>query len=106
MKLSQLAAQPQLQKIILDDEATVKEYGEAIEFWVYDRQDMDTYMKMATLKDNDFSQITGLVKDMILDEKGNPILDGKRQLPVALMIKVVERVVQNLGNVISQTMKK
>lgn len=106
MKLSQLAAQPQLQKIILDDETTVKEYGEAIEFWVYDRQDMDTYMKMATLKDNDFSQITGLVQHMILDEKGNPILDGKRQLPVALMIKVVERVVQNLGNVISQTMKK
>lgn len=106
MKLSQLASEPQLQKIILDDEATVKEYGEAIEFWVYDRQDMDTYMKMATLKDNDFATITGLVKDMILDEKGKPILDGDRQLPVALMIKVVERVVQNLGNVISQTMKK
>ena len=106
MNLSQLASKPQLQKIILDDEATVKEYGEAIEFWVYDRQDMDTYMKMATLKDNDFGQITGLVKDMILDDKGAPILDGERQLPVALMIKVVERVVQNLGNVISQTMKK
>lgn len=106
MKLSQLASKPQLQKIILDDEATVKEYGEAIEFWVYDRQDMDTYMKMATLKDNDFSEITGLVKDMILDDKGEPILNGERQLPVALMIKVVERVVQNLGNVISQTMKK
>ena len=48
MKLSQLAAKPQLIKLSIDDEATVKEHGEAIEFWTWDRQPLDTFMKSLT----------------------------------------------------------
>ena len=38
MKLSQLTAKPQLIDIHIDDEDTIKEFGEAIEFWTWDRQ--------------------------------------------------------------------
>ena len=47
MKLSQLTAKPQLIEISLDDEATIKEFGEPVTFSTWDRQNMDTFMKLA-----------------------------------------------------------
>ena len=38
MKLKELATKPQLVKIVLDDEAIIKEYNEPLEFYVYDKQ--------------------------------------------------------------------
>jgi hypothetical protein len=43
MKLAELAKKPQLIKIELDDKVIVERYGEAVEFWIYDRYDMETY---------------------------------------------------------------
>lgn len=103
MKLAQLASQPQLVKLTIDDEAIVEKYGEAIDFWVYDRQDMDTFMKLARLEDGEMGEIAHVMAEMILDEEGNPIMDDKRVLPSDIMIKAIEKVVSNLGNAMNQT---
>ena len=42
MKLTQLTAKPKLIPITIDDEDTVKEYGEPIEFWMYDKHKLET----------------------------------------------------------------
>ena len=105
MKLSQLAAKPQLIQVTIDDDATIKEFGEAVEFWIYDRQDLATFMKLANIKEDNFNEITNLTKQLVLDEDGKPIFKDEKQIPMTLMIKVVEKMVQSLGNGIGQTIK-
>jgi hypothetical protein len=106
MKLQALASEPQLVKITIDDENIVKAYGESLDFYIYDRQDMNIFMKLATLEGgNDISGITTVIKDLILDEKGEKILTGNSTLPTDVMIKVTEAVVNKLGNTITQTLE-
>lgn len=106
MKLDELAKEPKLIKIIIDDEALVKKYGEAIEFWVYDRVDMSTFMKLANLEgEQNIADVVNTMKELILDEKGNTILNDKKVLPNDVMIKAVEKTVVALGNFATPTSK-
>jgi hypothetical protein len=97
MKLSQLASKPQLIKVSLDDTDVVEEYGEALDFWIYDRQDMDTFVKMATLDSSQFDKITEIVNKMMLDEDGTQINKDGNTLPTPLMMKAIQKVVETLG---------
>lgn len=103
MKLAELAATPQLVKISISDEETVEAYGEAVDFWVYDRQDMETFMKLANVSENNMSEIVNLVNQMVRDEDGKQILSKDKALPTDLMLKVIEEVVAQLGNPQRQT---
>tara|TARA_R110002111_G_scaffold47166_6_gene84467 strand:- start:2181 stop:2504 length:324 start_codon:yes stop_codon:yes gene_type:complete len=107
MKLTELAKEPKLVKIEIDDESMVKTYGEVIEFWVYDRVDMETFMKLANLEGGqNMEHIVKVMKDLILDEKGNKIIDNNKVLPNDVMIKAVEKTVSALGNFATQTSTK
>lgn len=97
MKLNQLAAKPQLIKITLDDDAIVKEYGEPIEFWSWDRQPLDVFMKLANSTTNDPAQMIGIVRTMILDEDGKEIIKEDSMLPTPVLIKVIAKIVDSLG---------
>jgi hypothetical protein len=97
MKLTQLKAKPQLIKVIIDDEETVKEYGEAVEFWIYDRQPMDVFVRLATVKQDNIGELFGLVNTMVMDEDGKPIITDEETLPMAVMSKVITKVVERLG---------
>jgi len=107
MKLTQLAKEPKLVKVEIDDEPIVKQYGETIEFWVYDRVDMETFMNLANLEGKqNISQVIKVMKDLILDEKGNKIINDKNVLPNDVMIKAVEKTVTMLGNFVTPTSTK
>lgn len=97
MKLTQLAAKPQLVQFTLDDEDTVKEFGEAIEFWSWDRQPLDTFMKLANANTQDLSQMLNIVKTLILDEDGKEILSNENMLPSNVLVKVIGKIVETLG---------
>lgn len=97
MKLSQLSAKPQLIDISIDDEATITEFGEAIEFWTWDRQPMDVFMKLARITGNDTSEIITIVKTLILDEKGKEILKDDEMLPTHVLMKAIGKVTELLG---------
>lgn len=97
MKLSQLAAKPQLIKITIEDEEIVKEFGESLEFWTWDRQPMDKFVKLATLKTEDFGALVEAVNEMVLDEQGNRIVTDDLTLPTNVMTKVIGKVVETLG---------
>ena len=97
MKLSQLTAKPQLIYVHIDDEDTIKEFGEAIEFWTWDRQPMDTFMKLANSSGNDISNIIGVVRTLILDEKGKEILKDDQMLPTHILMKAIAKVTELLG---------
>ena len=97
MKLSNLAKKPQLVKVVMDDEFIQKAYGESVEFYMYDRQDLPTCIKLSKVEtDND--ELPKLIRQLVLDEKGKPMLGATEVLDVEIMIKVIETVVKNLGN--------
>lgn len=97
MKLTQLAKKPQLIKLELTDEEIVQQYGEPLEFWVWDRTPMDTFVKMATMKAEDFGSMVDTVNTMVLDEDGSPIVKDGFLLPTNILTKVIAKVVETLG---------
>lgn len=97
MKLTQLAAKPQLVKIELNDEDVVQEFGEALEFWIWDRQPMDKFVRLAQMKGEDISELITAVNEMVLDEEGNPVVKDGLMLPTNVMTKVIGKVVETLG---------
>ena len=106
MKLSQLAAKPQLIKITLEDEAIVSKYGEPLEFYIYDRQTIQTFARMAAIKAEDFSSAAELVKDLILDEQGNKVIDNESILPTDVMMRAITKVIEELGKSVTTESKK
>lgn len=97
MKLKELAARPQLVKISLDDEDTIKEYGEAVEFWIWDRQPLEKFINMANMKAEDFGSLVRVVNEMVLDESGAPVLTEDETLPTPVLTRVINKVVETLG---------
>jgi hypothetical protein len=97
MKLSQLAAKPQLIKMVLDDESTVAEFGEAVEFWTWDRQPLETFMKLANSDQANISSMIDIVRTLILDENGKEVITKDNMLPSTVLIKVISKIVETLG---------
>ena len=101
MELNTLAKKPQLIKVSVDNPVVVKAYGESVDFWMWDRQELPTYLKLAQIKDN-HEQLFEILKDLVLDSAGKPIL-GDNLLPPDIMVPVIEAAVAHLGNVKPQT---
>jgi len=97
MQLKDLAKEPQLIKIILDDPDIQKEFGEPVEFWTWDRQPMATYLKMANISTENTEEMFAIIRELVLDEAGDKILDDKNSLPTILLLKVLNTVVEKLG---------
>jgi hypothetical protein len=97
MKLSQLTAKPQLVKVELTDEDILKEYNEAIEFYTWDRQPMDVFMKLASATQDNAGNIIDIVKTLILDEDGKQILTKDNMLPTNILMKAISKVTEMLG---------
>lgn len=98
MNLSKLATKPQLVKLSIDDQETLDNYGEALDFWVLDRLPIDQYMKFTTVDETHIDQMFDLAMGLILDENGDVIVTRDNQLPMDLMIKAVNLIVDHLGN--------
>jgi hypothetical protein len=97
MKLSEIAAKPKLIQVKLDDEDVVKEFGEPLEYWTWDRQPMDMFMRLSTVDPDNQSRIIEIVRDLILDEKGEQIIHDDATIPTWVMMKVMTQVVEGLG---------
>lgn len=102
MNLKELKAKPQLIQVSVDDPMVVEAYGEPVDFWMFDRQDLPTFLKLSQVNENR-EYIMELVRELVLDEKGKPILNDGEVLPIEILMKVIEAVVDKLGNFKSQT---
>lgn len=97
MKLKDIAAEPKLIKILIDSEEVIAEYGEALEFWSWDRQPITNFIKMANMNSEDMDDIMKVVRRLVLDEDGSEILTDTSVLPNKIMLQVVQKVVEGLG---------
>lgn len=92
-----MASKPQLISVVIDDEITVKEHGEAIEFWTWDRQPLDTFMRLANVNHSDTGSMIEIVRTLILDESGQEIISDENVLPTPLLLRAIEKIVDLLG---------
>jgi hypothetical protein len=97
MKINQIASKPQLIKVVLDDEATIKELGEELEFWTWDRQPLDKFMKLASVKQDNPAEIIDVVRDLILDENAKIVIQGEVMLPTQILVRCIQKVTEALG---------
>ena len=97
MQLSQLSSKPVLVKVSLDDEATVEEFKEPLEFYTYDRQPMDVFMKLTQLDHTKQGDIIDIVKMLILDSDGKVILTKDNMLPTRILMRAIAKVSELLG---------
>ena len=97
MKLSELAKKPQLVKVTIDDADIVTDFGEPLEFWTWDRQPMDTFLKLASLDQNNTATVIEAVRGLVLDESGTPVITGENTLPTKVLMRVITAVVESLG---------
>lgn len=97
MKLKDLASKPQLTEIIIDNEDIVKKYGDSLSFYVHDRLPIETYTKLASVKTEDPGQMYEVIKDLILDENGMPVMSDGNVLPMDVMTAAVMKVTETLG---------
>jgi hypothetical protein len=97
MKLSELSSVPQLIEVRLEDKETIKEFNEALVFYTYDRQPMDVFVRLANANEKNTGDLIEIIKNLILDENGKPILSDKNMLPVKIMMKAIQKVTEQLG---------
>jgi|TARA_R110000737_G_scaffold64622_3_gene92390 hypothetical protein len=96
-KLSDLAGKPELTPMVIDNADIVEKYGEELEFYVYDKLPISTYTKLASLDSKDAGQLYAAVKDLILDDKGLPVVNEEKTLPMDIMNAAILKVTESLG---------
>ena len=97
MKLSELAKKPQLIEIKIDDKEIVEKYGDELLFFIHDRLPLETYTSLASVKTDDPASMYSLIKDLILDENGHPVMSEGNVLPIDVMNAAVMKVTESLG---------
>lgn len=98
MLLSELVQEVKFIKLSLNDEDTVKEYGEPVDFWSPDRVAVNKYLELHATMGKDQARTVEIMKTLMLKEDGSPIMTGNLVPPVKLMIKAMSIVLANLGN--------
>ena len=99
MKLTEIATKPVLIKVVLEDEEIIKEYSEPLEFYVWDKQPITKFLKYAKTSQDaeDYEELVDFCTELVLDEKGNPVITDGEVLPSSIMIKCINKVVEQLG---------
>ena len=99
MNITELAVKPSLVKVVLDDESIVEEYGEALEFFVWDRQPLEKFMRFAgkSITSEDLPELIAFTKTMILDAEGNEVMGDGKLLPTSIMTRCITKVMEQLG---------
>ena len=97
MKLSEIATKPKLNKIVLDKEEIVATYGAPLEFYIYDRQPLEVFGRLANAEKENFADVANLMKDLILDEEGKPVMSEDKQLPFEVLVETMAKVSEHLG---------
>ena len=99
MKIADLASEPKLVRVVIADKDIVEQYGDELEFWVWDRQPIEKFLKFAgkTITEDDLPELVAFTREMILDEEGNTVVTGGKMLPTTIMTRCITRVMEQLG---------
>ena len=97
MNLKDLATKPKLVKLTVEKKELVEKYGDKLEFYIYDRQPLTVFGRLANADRENFGDIAMLVSTLILDEKGESIVKDGAELPFDVLTEVITMVSEHLG---------
>ena len=97
MKLTELAAKPQLIRLVLDTPDVIERYQEPLEFYTWDRQPLDVFVKLAQINNSNIGDVIDIVRTMILDESGNQVIQNDVMLPSTVLIQAIGKITDTLG---------
>jgi len=98
MQLSELSKKPTLTKLTIDKPELVEKYGEALDFYMYDRQPLHVFSKIAkSSKSEDIGEYLEILKDTILTEDGDPVMTDESILPLDLMTEAMGLIGAQMG---------
>lgn len=104
MNIKEFASVPKLIEIKLESEELLEKYGEPITFHTYDTVPMATYFDFYNARSNsEFEQLDKMMKKMILDNKGKPVLANNEDLPIDIAAAAINRIGEILGKSLSKT---
>lgn len=97
MKLKELSQKPKLIKLTINEATLVEKYGDELEFYVYDRQPLDVFTKLANAGEENIGDMVKFMQQLILDEEGNPISSEGEILPMDVTSEAIKLVSETLG---------
>lgn len=98
MDIKQLAKKPQLTKLEITDADIIETYGESVVFYMVDQFDINTYFSFYRLQQGDDSGLLNeLLRKLILDAEGKPVLAADEVFPVSLTLAILVRINEFLG---------
>jgi hypothetical protein len=97
MKLSELAKEPQLVKLTITNKDLVEKYGDELEFYMYDRQSLDVFTKLANATQDNVGEYMTILKDIIMNEEGVPVMNGEMVLPIDVLTEAMKLIGEKLG---------
>jgi hypothetical protein len=98
MELSDLIVTPTLTPVVLDDEDTVKKYGEPMTFYTLLPMPIETFLKFQMRETFDLKTTIDILKDVILDKDGKQIIVGLAQPKnIGLLFKAVTKLTEEMG---------
>lgn len=95
--LKDLSTKPQLVRLTIDRPEIVEQYGDQLEFYILDRMSAEKYAEIISMDQSDTRAIYMMLKDMILDETGQPVIDSERTLPANLLVEAVVKISEHMG---------
>lgn len=103
MNIQDLKIKPQLIEVSLDDKDLVERYGEVITFHMYDYIDLTTYFKFFKAQSEGDTTLLGeLVKTIVLNDKGQPVIDSEHELPIDIFASAVVHIAEHLGKSVTK----
>jgi hypothetical protein len=98
MDIKKLAKKPELVEVVLDGEDIVKEYGEAITFYMKDFVDINTYFDFfRSQNEKSGEELNKLMASLILNKEGKPVLAEGEGFPIDISIAALTKINETLG---------
>ena len=98
MNIQKFATKPQLVQVQLDDPELLETYGEPITFHTYDVVNMKIYFDFFNARaKGEVEALEKLMKQLILNEKGEPVLSEGKDLPIDITTAAIIKLGDILG---------
>jgi len=97
MKLSELATKPKLIELTISKQELVEKYGDELTFFMYDRQSLDIFTKLANATQDNIGEYMNILKDIIVNEDGKPVMDLDNVLPIDVLTEAMSLIGERLG---------
>lgn len=103
MNISEFKVKPKIIEVEIDDKEIVETYGDVIKFHMYDHMDLTTYFKFFRAQsEGNTDELLRIVKTIVLDEKGKPVMNNDYELPVDIFTNAVVKITEHLGKSVTK----